>query len=133
MTGRKNLNTLIRNLKPTLHIGQYVFVVCPDTAEIPLHDVLAMFREDEGVTLIMERKKADESRWEYSFVAAWITLMVHSSLEAVGLTARVSETLAKEGISCNAIAANHHDHIFVPYRDAHRAMAVLTKLNQDKK
>ena len=129
MTGRKNLSILIRNLKPTLHEGQYVFVKCSSGSEIPLNDIIGLFREEKGITLIMERKKADKAGREYDFVAAWITLMVHSSLEAVGLTARVSEALAKEGISCNAVAAYHHDHIFVPYREVQRAMAVLSKIS----
>ncbi len=128
MTSRKSLNTLIRNLKPSLHEGQYVFVSRPADSEIPLKDIIAMFREEEGITLIMDRNKADTSGWKYNFIAAWITLMVHSSLEAVGLTARVSDALAKEGISCNAVAANDHDHIFVPFREAQRALAVLLKI-----
>ena len=129
MTGRKNLSTLIRNLKPTLHEGQFVFIECSSDSEIPWNDIIALFREEKGITLIMDREKADKAGQEYEFVAAWITLMVHSSLEAVGLTARVSEALAKEGISCNAVAAYHHDHIFVPHKEAQRAMAVLSKIS----
>jgi hypothetical protein len=131
MTGRKNLSTLIRNLKPTLHKGQFVFIECAFDSEIPLNDIIALFREEKGITLIMDRGKADKTGQKYEFVAAWITLMVHSSLEAVGLTARVSQALAKEGISCNAVAAYHHDHIFVPYLDAQRALAILTKISQE--
>jgi len=129
MSGEKNLHALIKNLKPLLHSGQYVFVVCPENTVIPVNDIQAMFREEKGITLVMEQKKANALGMSYTFVAAWITLMVHSSLEAVGLTARVAEALAKEGISCNAIAANYHDHIFIPFRDAQRALAILSKLN----
>ena len=58
----------------------------------------------------------------------WITLDVHSSLEAVGLTAAVSAALAEENISCNVVAAYYHDHLFVPVADAERAMETLMRL-----
>jgi hypothetical protein len=55
-------------------------------------------------------------------------LTVHSSLEAVGLTAAVSKALTEANISCNVVAAYYHDHIFVPVKDAKQAMRVLEKL-----
>jgi uncharacterized protein len=61
-------------------------------------------------------------------VAAWITLTVHSALEAVGLTAAFSKALADVNISCNVVAGYYHDHIFVPQQDAEKAMAVLESL-----
>ena len=63
------------------------------------------------------------------FRAAWITLTVQSDLNAVGLTAVVSTALAKAGISCNVIAAVHHDHLFVPVDRADDAMRVLRGLS----
>lgn len=129
MPGEKNLNSLIKNVKPQVHPGQFVFVVMPEIKDVPVTDILALFREEEGCTLILKRKIADRLDLEYSFVAAWITLNVHSSLEAVGLTAKVSEALTKAGISCNALAAYYHDHIFVPYKDADRAVAALRNLH----
>jgi hypothetical protein len=50
---------------------------------------------------------------------------VHSSLEAVGLTAAFATALSREGISCNVLAGHHHDHILVATADAERAMDVL--------
>jgi uncharacterized protein len=66
----------------------------------------------------------------YSFVAAWITLTVHSSLEAVGLTATFSKALAENNISCNVVAAYYHDHIFVDAKDAAKAMKILHILSE---
>jgi hypothetical protein len=65
----------------------------------------------------------------YTQIFAWITLTVHSSLEAVGLTAAFSRALTEAGISCNVVAAYYHDHIFVPTRDAGQAMQVLKNLS----
>ncbi|MBN1949593.1 MAG: ACT domain-containing protein [Bacteroidales bacterium] len=119
---------LIKNIQPRLNPGQYVFHCAPRNLDIPAEQVICMFREPEGITYVLGRKLADELKLEYDFVAAWITLNVYSSLEAVGLTAKVSNALAAENISCNAIAAYHHDHIFVPYKDGERAISILRKL-----
>jgi hypothetical protein len=92
-------------------------------------DAVCLFREQEGVTVILERSVADNLQLSYNFIAAWITLTVHSSLSAVGLTAAFSGALAHEGISCNVVAAFYHDHIFVAEEDAARAMAVLQNMS----
>lgn len=87
-----------------------------------------LFREQESITVILKRVVADKLKLSYFYVASWITLTVHSSLEAVGLTAAFSNALAKEGISCNVVAAYYHDHIFVNCNDASRAMEILNNL-----
>ena len=55
---------------------------------------------------------------------------MHSSLEAVGLTAALSKRLADAGISANMIAALHHDHLFVPWDRRDEALAALRGLQQ---
>jgi hypothetical protein len=55
---------------------------------------------------------------------------VHSDLQAVGLTAAVAAALAEAGISCNVVAAAHHDHLFVPVESASQAIAVLQALQE---
>ena len=60
---------------------------------------------------------------------ARITLKIHSSLEAVGLTAAVLQALASEAISANVVAGFYHDQIFVSQTSAERAMACLTLLS----
>jgi hypothetical protein len=127
--GETDLKQLLQSMSPGLHPGEYVFCTLAYT-DIPagLHP-LASFREQEGWTVIVPRSQADESGLPYSFVAAWITLHVHSALEAVGLTAAVSRALADEGISCNLVAAYYHDHLFVPHQEAGRAMDILRRLS----
>ena len=64
----------------------------------------------------------------YDAVFGWITLEVHSSLEAVGLTAAVSTTLAQAGISCNMLAGYFHDHLLVPVDRLDDALSLLRRL-----
>jgi hypothetical protein len=46
----------------------------------------------------------------------------------VGLTSSFSRELSKAGISCNVIAAYHHDHIFVPYGKRLKAVKILSDM-----
>lgn len=129
--GEKNLHILLRSMQPELHPGEYVFCTSPDLSFPDEAGIICRFREKEGLTMVMERSVADRLGLSYSFVASWITLTVHSSLEAVGLTAAFSRALAAAQISCNVVAAFYHDHIFVGTRDAEKAMQVLHHLSQD--
>lgn len=128
-TGEKNLNTLLRSLTPELHQGTFVYCTTTDK-NVDMRDAVMVFREAEGSTLILPKEKADAMGLPYAFEAAWITLTVHSSLEAVGLTAAFSNALTKENISCNVVAGYYHDHLFVPVADAQRAMTALRRLSE---
>jgi uncharacterized protein len=87
-----------------------------------------LFKEEEGITAIINKELADKLQLKYDFVAAWITLTVHSALTAVGFTAAFSTALANAGISCNVVAAYYHDHIFVKKKDVEKALDILKKL-----
>lgn len=129
MTGETNLDTLIKTMKPELHSGEYVFCTVTDLSTTDLDDTIFMFKEKEAVTILVNKGTADQLHLEYSFIASWITLTVHSSLEAIGLTAAFSKALSDNGISCNVVAAFYHDHIFVHNKDAEKAMATLMRLS----
>ena len=92
---------------------------------------VSFFKEQEGITIIIKKELADTQHLKYPFVAAWITLTVHSSLEAVGLTAAFSVALTQQGISCNVVAAFFHDHIFVEKKQREKAMEILTDFLDD--
>ena len=129
MTGETNLQLLLKNIQPLLNEGEYVFATVDDIALYDTGKMVSFFKEKEGYTIIVEKKMADEWKLKYNYVAAWITLNIHSSLEAVGLTAAFSKSFSDAGISCNVVAAFYHDHIFVDRKDAEKAMEVLQRLS----
>lgn len=131
MSGETNLTTLIRNMSPVLQAGEFVFSTVKNTDNIPREDSIGEFKEQEGVTIILDRKKAEQLNLSYEYIASWITLKIHSSLDAVGLTAVFSTELAKHKISCNVIAGYYHDHIFVDKKDENKAISVLKKLSEN--
>ena len=130
MIGEADLAKILKTLKPKHNAGDYVFCVVDDLNKFNLDEIIFFFREVEGTTVVLKKEVADKLELDYTFVAAWITLTVHSSLESVGLTAAFSKALSEEGISCNVVAAHHHDHIFVPKKDGEKAMTALTKLSE---
>jgi len=128
LTGESDLAALLRGLSPRLNDGCYVYTQV--RTGVPAGaDPLVMVREDEGMTLILARQEADRLDLAYEFVAAWITLEIHSALDAVGLTAAVSHVLTRAGISANVVAGYTHDHVFVPLERAEDAMRALATLS----
>lgn len=127
MNGETNLSVLLKTMRPVLNAGEYVFCMVKDPAIAAAHDVVMLFKEQEGYTLIIKKELADHLQLAYTFTTSWISLTVHSSLEAVGLTAAFSGALAEEGIPCNVVAAFYHDHIFVDKKDTLKAMRVLDR------
>ncbi|MDR6557022.1 putative N-acetyltransferase YhbS [Arthrobacter pascens] len=128
MTGETNLQTLLATMHPVLRSGEYVYVLWPHGRPLA-PGIEAAVREAEGLTAVLPRAEADALGLNYDFVAAWITLEVHSELEAVGLTAAVSRALTDARISCNVLAGFHHDHLLVSVGDSARALEVLAELS----
>lgn len=131
MAGETDIAKLLATMTPELNPGEYVFCTVDKAIDITQPGVICLFKEKEALTVVLEKGLADSLNLTYSYVASWITLTVHSSLEAVGLTAAFSAALAKKGISCNVIAAYYHDHIFVALQDAEKAMVVLSKMSDN--
>ncbi len=132
MTGETDLDKLLETIKPELNPGEFVFCTVSDLPIIDTKEIICFFREKEGLTIILNKELADKLNLSYSFISSWITLTVHSSLEAVGLTAAFSKALADHSISCNVIAGYYHDHIFVAKKDAEKAMKKLREMSEQK-
>jgi hypothetical protein len=113
-----DLAGMLAGMAPMLDAQRWAFVLVED-AQLP--DAFAIIREGEGTTAILPRKDGDFAR---------ITLMVHSALDGVGLTAAVAAALARQGIACNVVAGFHHDHLFVPWQRAEDALEALRDIAQ---
>lgn len=143
MSAVSNLSELLASMAPVVRHGEYVFVTAPpgagdaQTVAQFTPDVVAgaeaTVREGEGLTLVLRREVADAAGMTYDFVAAWITLTVHSDLAAVGLTAAFAERLGEHRIGCNVIAGFYHDHVLVPADRASDAVAALEQLAQENR
>ena len=130
MPGELNLAVLLRDIKPEMHDGIFVFCTIAEGAEIPAAiRPLLTFREQEGTTLVLARDDAERAGLSHQFASRLITLTVHSSLDAVGLLAAVAARLAEAGIAVNAVSAFHHDHLFVPEHRAEEALGLLQNMS----
>ena len=130
MIGETNLDVLISTMKPLMNDGDYVFCSLQnDATDFP--NYLFFFRENEGVTIVCTKEYADNEGYTYNSTFSWITLKIHSALEAVGLTAAFSKALGDDNISCNVVAGYYHDHIFVPKQHTHAALTALENLSKN--
>ena len=128
MVGERNLPKLLAGMQPVQNPGRYVFcTVAAEQASDSLEPI-ATIVEPEGTSIVVTQDHADRNELPYQYVATWITLQIHSALDAVGLTAAISSRLAEHRISCNVVAGYHHDHLFVAIEDADRALQALNDL-----
>ena len=138
--GETNLDHLIRSMEPTLHSDEFVFSTFSDTAnasfgtdqaELLALNPIMMFKESEGVTLILSHAKAVKCGVEFEFPCRMITLNIHSSLDAVGFLARITTALAALDMGVNPVSGFFHDHLFVPTAKADIAMRELQRLSNE--
>ena len=113
-------------MRPVLQPGVFVFAT---VAAVPEGvDPVMVFREAEGLTLILRAEDAAAAGIPSEFPSRMITLEVHSSLEAVGFLAAITTALAAAGMGVNPVSGYFHDHLFVPEARADDAVAILTGL-----
>ncbi len=123
-----DLKLMISGMEPVLNDGVYVYTSIPYGTDTTKIDSVATIREVEGVTLVVSEKQALENGLPVLLRCSWITLNVHSDLNACGLTAAFSKALSDEKISCNIVAGAYHDHIFVPVALENKALLALKRL-----
>ena len=128
MSGETDILKLLAGLDPKVDSQTYVFASLEKAETFIGLSPIMMFNEEEGVTGIIPLEKAEAAGIEFAFPCKKITLQIHSSLEAVGLIATISEALEEEDVPANVVSAFYHDHIFVPVDkvdDAMKAIGVL--------
>ncbi|MEY8611425.1 ACT domain-containing protein [Parabacteroides segnis] len=102
MAGIEDLKILLSSMKPELDSREFVFCTFDNPLSIRFDTVYKL-----------------------------ISLTVHSSLNAVGLTAAIATKLASKDISANVVAAYYHDHIFVQKEKAGPAMEAIMELQAE--
>ncbi|MDY0095083.1 MAG: ACT domain-containing protein [Candidatus Vecturithrix sp.] len=134
MSGETDIEKLIKTMQPELSNEEYVFsTLTMDLSSILEMDPWAIIQENEGTTVIIDVEKAEKNHILSESIFKRITLKVHSSLNAVGLTAMVSVKLMELGISANVIAGYYHDHIFVQTEYAEKALIGLLELSKSSR
>ena len=138
MSGETNLRKLLQSMQPILCAEEYVFCSVNQADDCQASqrdryfhlDPIGQFKENEGTTLILKREQADEVNLSYTSVFSLITLSVHSSLDAVGFLAAITNKLAEHNISVNPVSAYYHDHLFVPAAHTEKVMMLLQEFSQ---
>jgi hypothetical protein len=128
MTGETHLPNILARIDVSARPGTYAVLSrrTPDA----MADAVAEARitEAEGITYVVPEAFARAHGAPPDFVAAWLTLHVHTALDAVGVTASVSGVLADHGIACNVLAGRYHDHLLVPAARRDDAIAAIRSL-----
>ena len=129
MSGSTNLSHLLGSMKPELHEEVYVFATVTDD-RLPANLAPVMqFKEVEGTTLIVSLAEAEGAGIKREFPCRMITLNIHSSLDAAGFLAFITERLATLNIGVNPVSGFYHDHLFVPVNSAAEVLAELKLLS----
>jgi len=133
MAGETDLQRLLAGMRPSMSETAFAFATARSLQDVPASvSIIGCFNEDEGVTVIATLDQLARTGLMQSGPFAKISLAVHSSLAAVGLTAKISTSLAHGGISANIVAGYFHDHIFVPWEERHAALDILSDLGAER-
>jgi hypothetical protein len=131
MTGTTNLSEVLKSLKVSCDGVEYGFASVKDKQITFNYDILGIFKEDEGQTIIAPKKYFDSNNIKFEGPYAKLTIEIHTSLELVGLTAVLAKKLADNQISANVVAGYFHDHIFVQYVVRQKAIEAIDNLKEN--
>lgn len=130
MTGELDLATMLATLVVERRPEPVTMITITESVELG-YGIHAVLTEAEGTTVVATVAEAERRGWRADFQATWLTIQVHSSLEAVGLTAAMSRVLTQHNIPCNVLAGFYHDHLLVPVEMADAAIAALESLRSE--
>lgn len=128
MSGETDLGRILANLAVRQREGVFVFASLPPGEPLPDVPIAAMVSESEGTSIVLSLEAAQQAGLPYEFEAAWLTLVVTTSLEAIGVTASLSTALAVHGLPCNVIAGVYHDHVLVPIDRVEEAIKAIDQV-----
>jgi hypothetical protein len=129
-SGETDLARLLAGLSPV--VASRPRAIRTQASDVPAPSgAIMLFREEEGVTVIVESDPADQESGGDEPLWAQITIRIHSSLDAVGMMAAISTALTQRDIPCNAVSAYYHDHLFVPWSRRDDALAALVELSKE--
>ncbi|KAJ5173212.1 hypothetical protein N7492_005805 [Penicillium capsulatum] len=135
MSGEHDLTTLLASMEPTLDPTTYVFITTTQPLpSLPLSTLNPQLiaQEAEGTTIVTTASlAAAHGLTEVVFPCKKISLAIHSSLDAIGLIAAITNRLKDHRISTNVVSGFFHDHIYVPVDRAEDAMRVLGELSRE--
>lgn len=124
--GETDLDAMLASLAVARRPGVFTYIA----VEVPTPGLLAsahaIVKEGPLTTIVLPVDAAERAGQLVTVRFAWLSLTVQSSLEAVGLTAAISERLSRLDIPCNILAGYHHDHVLVPVERADDAIEALT-------
>ena len=130
MSVETNLEKLLQSMQPVLKEGIFVFANVPIDKEQQAKDCcIQYFQEEEGMASILRKEDAVRLGIEAIYESRMISLMVHSSLDAVGFLSAITTNLSSAGISVNPVSAFYHDHLFIPANKADLAMTLLSEFS----
>ncbi|MEM1101532.1 MAG: ACT domain-containing protein [Pseudomonadota bacterium] len=130
MGGQQDLEALFAGMSPVLNPGTYGFATVTTMEEAAALTPVMIMHEAEAITVILPWNAAEEAGLTPEFHCCWITLNIHSALDAVGFLAAISTRLAGlgMGMGVNPVAGFYHDHLFVPADRAEDAMQELARI-----
>jgi hypothetical protein len=123
--GETDLEAMLAALDVERRGGVFTYVEFDHPTTSQLADAHAVIREPSSTSIVVDVAAARHHGCPVVIELAWLTLTVHSSLDAVGLTAAVSARLAAIGVPCNVLAGYRHDHLLVPVDRVDDAIAAL--------